>query len=92
MGYSLKSKNRVRFNIYSGLILICLVASSIFIIPQIQNPTVKAYDSSQYSLTLNIIGQGTVITNPSGPYNDGTVVTLTAVPSSGWEFSGVRAQ
>jgi uncharacterized repeat protein (TIGR02543 family) len=41
----------------------------------------------QYTLTVNTVGQGSVTLNPpGGVYNDGTVVTLTAVPSSGWQF------
>jgi hypothetical protein len=42
----------------------------------------------QYTLTTNVVGQGQVNVNPTGPYDSGTVVTLTAVPASGWEFSG----
>ncbi len=49
--------------------------------------------------TLNILrsGSGTVISNPAGlscgancshSFDDGTSVTLTATPSSGWTFSG----
>jgi uncharacterized repeat protein (TIGR02543 family) len=41
----------------------------------------------QYSLTVNTVGQGSVILNPpGGVYDEGTVVTLTAVPDSGWQF------
>ncbi|MBN1185998.1 MAG: carbohydrate-binding protein [Bacteroidales bacterium] len=40
-----------------------------------------------YSLTTNISGSGTV--NPSsGTYESGTVVSVTATPSSGYQFSG----
>jgi len=43
----------------------------------------------QYTLTTNTVGQGSVALNPSGgTYDSGTVVTLTATPSSGWQFSG----
>jgi gingipain R len=42
---------------------------------------------NQYSLTVNTTGQGSVTLNPSGGvYDEGTVVTLTAVPDSGWKF------
>jgi len=38
-----------------------------------------------YTLTTNVIGSGSV--SPSGgTYTEGTVVTLTATPASGWEF------
>jgi uncharacterized repeat protein (TIGR02543 family) len=41
----------------------------------------------QYTLTVNTVGQGSVALNPpGGTYNEGTVVTLTATPSSGWQF------
>lgn len=40
-----------------------------------------------YTLTVNTVGQGTVSLDPSGgTYLDGTQVTLTANPSSGWNF------
>jgi uncharacterized repeat protein (TIGR02543 family) len=42
---------------------------------------------TQYTLTTNTVGQGSVTLNPSGgTYNQGTVVTVTANPSSGWQF------
>jgi PKD repeat protein len=42
----------------------------------------------QYTLTTNTVGQGSITLNPSGgTYNQGTVVTLTAQPGSGWQFS-----
>ncbi|MGD2085906.1 MAG: PKD domain-containing protein, partial [Candidatus Aminicenantes bacterium] len=41
----------------------------------------------QYTLTVNTVGQGSVTLNPTGGvYDEGTVVTLTAVPDSGWQF------
>jgi uncharacterized repeat protein (TIGR02543 family) len=43
----------------------------------------------QYALTTNTEGQGSITLDPAGgTYNDGTVVTLTANPSSGWQFDG----
>jgi uncharacterized repeat protein (TIGR02543 family) len=43
----------------------------------------------QYSLTVNTVGNGNVTLNPDGgTYDDGTNVTLTANPDSGWEFAG----
>jgi uncharacterized repeat protein (TIGR02543 family) len=42
----------------------------------------------QYTLTVNTVGQGSVTLNPpGGVYDDGTVVTLTAVADSGWQFA-----
>jgi PKD repeat protein len=42
---------------------------------------------TQYTLTTNTAGQGSITLNPSGgTYNEGTVVTVTANPSSGWQF------
>ena len=41
----------------------------------------------QYTLTTNVVGQGSIALNPSGGvYDAGTVVTLTATPDSGWQF------
>jgi endo-1,4-beta-xylanase len=66
-----------------------------------QNPATIVMDSSKtvtanfvrssYTLTVNInpSGAGSVTLNPSGGvYVAGTTVTLTAVASSGWVFSG----
>jgi hypothetical protein len=40
-----------------------------------------------YTLTINIIGNGSVTADPDWPvYPEGTVVTLTAYPDQGWEF------
>ncbi len=44
---------------------------------------------TQYSLSSSTSGSGSIDFSPSGgTYNDGTVVTLTANPASGWQFSG----
>jgi PKD repeat protein len=40
------------------------------------------------TLTVNVVGQGTVDRVPPGPYLYGDVVTLTATPTVGWSFSG----
>jgi len=41
----------------------------------------------QHSLTVNTTGQGSVALNPTGgTYNEGTQVSLTATPDSGWQF------
>ncbi len=43
----------------------------------------------QHTLTVNTVGSGSVALDPpGGTYNTGTVVTLTATPSSGYQFSG----
>ncbi|MCK6622862.1 MAG: T9SS type A sorting domain-containing protein [Calditrichaceae bacterium] len=55
------------------------------------NKTVTATFTAlpQYTLTANISGNGTVQLNPPGGiYNQGTVVSLTAVPGTGFRFSG----
>jgi hypothetical protein len=42
----------------------------------------------QYTLTMNLVGNGSVTLDPAGgTYDEGTVVQLTAIPDSGWEFS-----
>ena len=44
---------------------------------------------NQYSLNVNISGNGSVVNNPAGNvHNAGTLVTLTAIPDPGYEFSG----
>ena len=45
-------------------------------------------NNESIKLTINIVGQGSVDVDPSGPYNPGAEVTLTAIPASGWEFQG----
>ena len=43
----------------------------------------------QYSLTVNVTGNGTVTLDPpSGIYNSGALVQLTPLPAAGWTFSG----
>jgi predicted glutamine amidotransferase len=43
----------------------------------------------RYKLTVNTVGSGSVsISSAEATYMSGTVVTLTAVPESGWYFSG----
>ncbi|MCG3118584.1 MAG: hypothetical protein ALAOOOJD_00804 [bacterium] len=54
------------------------------------NKTVTAtFTILQYSLTVNSLDSGIVVLNPPGGiYDAGTAVTLTAVPDSGYQFSG----
>ncbi|MBN2166861.1 MAG: carbohydrate-binding protein [Marinilabiliaceae bacterium] len=42
--------------------------------------------TTTYSLTTTVIGQGTV-TPSNGTYEEGTVVSMTATPASGWQFA-----
>jgi hypothetical protein len=44
------------------------------------------FTRNTYTLTVSIVGVGTVNRNNSGPYYYGDVVELTAVPSVGWIF------
>jgi hypothetical protein len=64
------------------------------------NPTTITMDSNKsvtanfsqlpvpdYTLTVTTVGQGSVTLDPpGGTYPEGTVVTLTATPDSGWQF------
>jgi uncharacterized repeat protein (TIGR02543 family) len=51
--------------------------------------TFTALPPTQYTLTVNTVGSGSVTLNPSGgTYDAGTVVTLTAAPATGFQFSG----
>jgi uncharacterized repeat protein (TIGR02543 family) len=62
------------------------------------NPTTILIDSNKavtatftqdtYTLTISTVGSGVVNLNNSGPYYYGDVVELTAVPATGWSFSG----
>jgi hypothetical protein len=46
------------------------------------------FAQDQYTLTVNIVGQGNVTRVPNQPtYTYGTSVQLTAVPQGGWSFS-----
>jgi uncharacterized protein (DUF362 family) len=45
-------------------------------------------DLEEYTLTVNIVGNGIVNRDDPGPYNYGDIVQLTAVPDSGWSFIG----
>lgn len=52
------------------------------------NKTVTAtFTQNTYTLTITIVGEGSVYLNNSGPYHYGDVVELTAVPAAGWVFS-----
>jgi len=51
--------------------------------------TINFSDIGEYVLTVNKVGQGNVATSPPNlSHNPGTVVTLTALPASGFQFSG----
>ncbi|GEM_PF-752964 len=51
--------------------------------------TFTAVSPSQFMLTTSTAGSGSVSLNPpGGVYNSGTVVTLTASPATGFQFSG----
>lgn len=53
------------------------------------NKSVTANFTSVYALTVSTKGKGNVVLNPpGGAYVAGTVVTLTAVPRSGFTFRG----
>ncbi|MEM7331813.1 MAG: S8 family serine peptidase [Chloroflexota bacterium] len=39
-------------------------------------------------LTINIVGNGSVLTDVAPPYSEGQQVTLTATPDAGWLFDG----
>jgi hypothetical protein len=41
---------------------------------------------SNFTLTVTIVGQGSVNLNAAGPYNYGDTVQLTALPDAGWSF------
>ena len=47
-----------------------------------------SFIQAQYSLTVNVIGSGSVSLSLDPPYSFNEVVTLTAQPAPGWVFSG----
>lgn len=47
------------------------------------------YVPPEYTITLNVVGSGTVNQSPSGSTHDsGTVIHFTATPAQGWSFIG----
>ncbi len=51
--------------------------------------TATFIDTTKYTLTVNVVGNGSVILDPpTGPYLTGTKVELTADADPGWYFSG----
>ena len=53
------------------------------------NKSVTAtFTQNVYTLTINTVGNGTVVADPSAPYDYGTEVTLTATADTGWTFTG----
>jgi len=53
----------------------------------LSNKNITATFTAIYNLTVNVVGSGTVALNPpTGPYETGTVVTLTATPASGFQL------
>ena len=58
-------------------------------IVMVADTTVTANFVLGYTLTVNIVGSGTVTKSPDLPgYASGTVVGLAAAPALGWQFSG----
>ena len=57
---------------------------------QIHTNYITATDAQiQYTLTVNIVGEGSVTLEPAGDtYDAGTEVQLTPVPNAGWAFHG----
>jgi hypothetical protein len=52
-----------------------------------ENKTVTAtFVMEEYTLNINIIGNGTIDLNVTGPYYYGDLVELTATPDLGWNF------
>jgi uncharacterized repeat protein (TIGR02543 family) len=47
------------------------------------------FTQTEYTLTVNIVGSGTVVKEPAqATYHYGDVVTLTAIADTGWTFAG----
>ena len=48
---------------------------------------IATFTQNQYTLTVRIVGNGTVALDRAGPYYYGDVIHLTAAPNEGWNFS-----
>lgn len=44
--------------------------------------------TTSYTLTTNVVGQGTITPASGTVYNDGDIITITAIPTTGWQFDG----
>ncbi len=71
--------------VYTGTL--CLNTNST-VTPQTLLPVTLTVTAPPAQLTVNYVGNGTVNRNPLPPYSVGDIVTLTAMPDSGWAFSG----
>jgi uncharacterized repeat protein (TIGR02543 family) len=77
------SKMRSSIKISYILIAFLLLIGSLV---EISNPANA--QEPEYYLSVNIIGSGIVTVNGSSPYLAGSVVVMTAYPSTDWEFTG----
>jgi phospholipase C len=83
-----------QFGGYSGA---CSGASCQLVLSSNQSVSATFTSANSAQLTVAVTGQGTVTSNPAGincpstctaSFSNGTAVTLTATPSSGFNFSG----
>jgi formylglycine-generating enzyme required for sulfatase activity len=73
-----------------SLIIIALMIIAIIFIA-CPRPTEDSGDSGddtiEYTLSTSVVGNGSITLDPAGgTYNDGTVVTVEALPDTGWAF------
>jgi hypothetical protein len=54
----------------------------------IQTATTVTATFEPLELTLAVVGSGTVLRDPAGPYLVGQMITVTAQPEAGWKFAG----
>ena len=64
-----------------------LSTSNTVFTPTLYDVTIWYSQSPPYGLTVNVVGQGTVSLNNTGPYQLGDVVQLNALPATGWSFA-----
>jgi hypothetical protein len=63
-------------------------SNNIITIPASAHTALVTYSQIEYTLTVNVVGSGSVTKNPNKPtYHYGDVVALNAVPDTGWSFS-----
>jgi len=71
-----------------SLLKTLLIFSLFVLVFPLSTSHIQAQAPPDYSLSVNIIGNGVVTVNGSSPYEAGRKVIMTAYPSSGWEFTG----
>jgi hypothetical protein len=80
------SKKKLALIFIVALIILVALLAKLMVPPP--RPSSATTSLQTYTLTITIVGSGSVTKNPNqANYTWGTIVTLTASPSTGWSFS-----